>query len=122
MNKNYKWLYMAILLTIIILLSFGLKKSKAKESNPSKKSAMPSRELQQTKVDAFVVKPSFLIDEISVSGSLLAYEEVELKNEVAGRVVIINLPEGEFVKKGTLLVKLFDDDPVSYTHLRAHET
>jgi membrane fusion protein (multidrug efflux system) len=63
-----------------------------------------------TKVDAYVVTPSFLIDEISVSGSLMAYEEVALKNEVAGRVVKINLPEGKAVKEGTLLVKLFDDD------------
>jgi membrane fusion protein (multidrug efflux system) len=31
-------------------------------------------------------------------------------NEIAGRVVLINLPEGKFVKKGTLLVQLFDDD------------
>jgi membrane fusion protein (multidrug efflux system) len=64
----------------------------------------------QAKVDAFVVGHSLLIDEISVSGSLLAYDEVDLKNEVSGRVVFINLPEGKQVKKGTLLVKLFDDD------------
>ncbi len=61
-------------------------------------------------IDAFVVHPSTLSDEISVSGSLLAFEEVELRNEVAGRVVQVNLPEGKFVKKGTLLVKLYDDD------------
>ena len=30
--------------------------------------------------------------------------------KLPGRVVNINLPEGKFVKKGTLLVKLFDDD------------
>jgi membrane fusion protein (multidrug efflux system) len=35
---------------------------------------------------------------------------VELKNEGSGRVVLINLPEGKFVKKGVLLVKLFDED------------
>ena len=64
----------------------------------------------QRKVAAIVVKPSTLIDEISVSGSLQAYESVDLKNEVAGRVVSINLPEGKFVKSGTLLVKLFDED------------
>lgn len=57
-----------------------------------------------------MVKPSLLITEISVSGSLLAFEEVELKNEVAGRVVMINLPEGKFVKSGAVLVKLYDDD------------
>ena len=62
------------------------------------------------KVDAFVVKPSLLISEITVTGSLVSYDEVTLQNEVAGRVVMINLPEGKFVKKGTLLIKLFDDD------------
>jgi membrane fusion protein (multidrug efflux system) len=30
--------------------------------------------------------------------------------DVSGRVVMINLPEGSFVKKGTVLVKLFDAD------------
>lgn len=69
-----------------------------------------ARQKEQAKVDAYIVKPSLLIDEISVSGSLLAFEEVELKNEVAGRIVFLNLPEGKQVKKGTLLVKLFDDD------------
>lgn len=75
-----------------------------------KESKKNSKEKVQRKVDAFIVKPSLLINEITVSGSLQAFEEVELKNEVAGRVVKINLPEGKFVKKGTLLVKLFDDD------------
>ncbi|MBN1182062.1 MAG: efflux RND transporter periplasmic adaptor subunit [Bacteroidales bacterium] len=68
------------------------------------------KEKPQIKVDAFILKPSLLINEISVSGSLKAFEEVELKSEVAGRVVKINLPEGQFVKEGTLLVKLFDGD------------
>ena len=63
-----------------------------------------------TRVEGFVVNPVVLENQISVSGSLLAFEEVDLKNEVAGRVVMINLPEGNFVKEGTLLVKLFDDD------------
>jgi len=63
-----------------------------------------------SKVDAFVVTPSILNNEISVSGSLLANDEVELKSEVSGRVVKINLPEGKLVKKGTLLVKIFDED------------
>lgn len=110
MSRNSKWLYILGVLIIIVVLGFILLKPKAKD-NPSSNSYPPaSRDKQQTKVDAFVVKPSLLIDEISVSGSLLAYEEVELKNEVAGRVDFINLPEGKQVKKGTLLVKLFDDD------------
>jgi len=64
----------------------------------------------QLAVDAIVVKPSLLSNQITVSGSLLAFEEVALMSEMAGRVVQINLPEGSLVKKGTLLVQLFNDD------------
>ncbi len=62
------------------------------------------------KIDGYIVKYQKLTNEITVTGSILAFDEVELKNEVAGRITQINLPEGEFVKKGTLLVKLYDDD------------
>ncbi len=103
MKKKINTLIAAILLLLtIFFLYIGFIKSKDKKQD--------SKEKVQKKVDAFVVKPSLLISEITVTGSLLAYDEVELKNEVAGRVVLINLPEGKFVKKGTLLVKLYDDD------------
>ena len=85
---------------LIIKVGFG----KSKDNEKIQK------EKPQKKVAAIIAKPSLLIDEISVSGSLQAYETVDLKNEVAGRIVSINLPEGKFVKSGMLLVKLFDDD------------
>jgi len=110
MNRKSNWLYMAIALVFIVFLVFYLMKSKGKDKQSPKSNTPEVTQKQQTKVDAFVAKPSSLIEEISVSGSLLAYEEVELKNEVPGRIVFINLPEGKQVKKGTLLVKLFDDD------------
>lgn len=61
-------------------------------------------------VEGYVVKPSLLDQSITVSGSLKSYEETVLMTDVSGRIVQINLPEGNFVKKGTLLVKLFDAD------------
>jgi len=97
-----------IAVIIVMIIAFFLRMAFTKSSDKDKK--RNAKEKIQKKVDAFVVKPSLLINQISVTGSLLAYEEVELKNEVSGRVVNINLPEGKFVKKGTLLVKLFDDD------------
>jgi membrane fusion protein (multidrug efflux system) len=39
-----------------------------------------------------------------------AQEFVELKPEVSGRIIKLNINEGETVKEGTLLVKLNDDD------------
>lgn len=97
-----------IAVIIVLIIAFFLRMAFTKSTDKDKK--VDSKEKAQKKVDAFVVKPSLLINQISITGSLLAFEEVELKNEVAGRVVFINLPEGKFVKRGTLLVKLFDDD------------
>jgi membrane fusion protein (multidrug efflux system) len=97
-----------ISIIMLMILSFFLYIAFNKSSNDEKKGG--SKEKIQKKVDAYIVQPSLLINEIEVTGSLLAYEVVELKNEVAGRVVTINLPEGKFVKRGTLLVKIFDED------------
>ena len=103
-KKSTIWISIILILLVAFFLKVGFSKSSDKDN---KKDA---KEKKQRKVDAYIVKPSLLINEISVSGSLLAFEEVDLKNEVAGRVVMINLPEGKAVKKGTLLVKLFDED------------
>jgi membrane fusion protein (multidrug efflux system) len=43
-------------------------------------------------------------------GTLTAKERVDLVSEVSGRVISINFKEGEFVRKGALLVKLNDDE------------
>ena len=103
-----------IAVIIILIIAFFLRLAFTTSSDKGNKRDMKGK--SQLNVDAYIVSPSLLINEISVTGSLLAYEEVELKNEVAGRVVFINLPEGKFVKKGTLLVKLFDDDLQSTLH------
>ena len=97
-----------IAVIILLILAFFLRMAFTKQADKGKNS--DSKANTQKRVDAYIVKPSLLINEISVTGSLLAFEEVTLQNEVAGRVVRLNLPEGKFVRKGTLLVKLFDDD------------
>lgn len=87
------------------IIALGLHNNKSEEKKKEDK-----KKGRSTKVDAYVVTPAHLINDITVSGSLVAMEEVELKNETAGRVVKLHLPEGKFVKAGTLLVKLYDDD------------
>ena len=108
-KKSTLWIAIVMVALVAFFLKLAFTKSDDKDKRGDKGKV-------EKKIDAIIVKPSLLINEISVSGSLLAFEEVELKNEVAGRVVKINLPEGKFVKKGTLLVKLFDDDLQSSLH------
>lgn len=61
-------------------------------------------------VEAYVVKSSALSSSIEVPGSILPFETTEIRSEISGRVVSLFLNEGAFVKKGSLLVKLFDQD------------
>ncbi len=71
-------------------------------------------------VEGFTVKPSVLTENVTTSGSILAAEETELHPESSGRVVRLNLPEGRSVRKGELLLKIFDEDLKS--QLRKLET
>lgn len=45
-------------------------------------------------VNARIIKPQLLTDEIQISGSLLPDEEVDLSFETSGKVVEINFERG----------------------------
>jgi len=59
-------------------------------------------------VSVFVVGNESIDPKIYASGTVLANEATELKAEASGRVIYLNLPEGQFVKSGTLLLKVND--------------
>lgn len=61
-------------------------------------------------VDAFVISQTSISEDVEVPGTLKPYEETAIRAEVGGRVVQMNIREGSAVQKGTLLVKLFDED------------
>lgn len=97
-----------IAVLLILLAAFFITIGFTKSGNNKDKKGL--KEKSEKKVDAYIVKTSLLSSDITVSGSLEAYDEVDLKNETAGRIVYVNLPEGKFVRKGTLLIKLYNDD------------
>jgi len=61
-------------------------------------------------VEGFVVEAHSESENIEVPGSLLPVEETQIRSETSGRIVQLNIQEGTSVKKGSLLVKLFDQD------------
>lgn len=75
---------------------------------PESKSA--KQQISGLKVEAFIVQPSILDQSITVAGTLKPFEETIIMPEVSGRVVSINLQEGKTVKRGTILIELFNDD------------
>lgn len=47
---------------------------------------------------------------VRATGSIMAYDEVELKAETSGRIIKIYFLEGSHVAKGDLLIKIYDED------------
>ncbi len=96
----------SIKIVILSLMSgyflFACKEKKAIPPSPSASS------VQQA--EAFVARLRPLNENLEVPGTLLPFETTEIRPEIAGRIIEINIPEGRMVSKSTLLVKLFDGD------------
>lgn len=104
------------LLSLLLLVAACQKTDKKTDVAP----AAAKTGLVVSAVEGFTVKPSVLTENVTTSGSILAAEETELHPESSGRVVRLNLPEGRSVRKGELLLKIFDEDLKS--QLRKLET
>ncbi|WP_296146605.1 efflux RND transporter periplasmic adaptor subunit [uncultured Flavobacterium sp.] len=77
------------------------KKSEEKNSKgPGGKSAL--------KVSGIVLKPQVFLDNLALSGSIEANEQVDIRSEVSGIVESINFQEGTMVSKGQVLFKVND--------------
>lgn len=88
-----------ILLPVLISCSdSGTKKS----NNKTESKGLP--------VEAYVVDLKPLTQALSLSGTLLAGEEVELKAETTGKLTEFHIVEGRTVKKGQLLARVNDSE------------
>ena len=101
--KDYRWIYIGML--FVISLSCENKKKNTLATNPA-----AQRGNRPTQAEGFIVKTRSLSENIEVPGTLLPFEETEIRPEISGRIVYLNVPEGRFVSKGTILAKLFDGD------------
>jgi membrane fusion protein, multidrug efflux system len=64
----------------------------------------------KTSVIVTVLHPTRLDDLVNTNGTILPNEEVEIRSEISGRIVTLNIKEGDFVKKGTTLLHINDED------------
>src|SRR5215216_6030394 len=93
----------AVYLVVLMVLYACGNKAGNKSSQDKNKNKGP------VVIDVSVAKLQDHSHPVEASGSVLANEFVELKPEVSGRIVLLNIQEGKNVSQGTLLVKLFDD-------------
>ena len=61
-------------------------------------------------VEAMVIKTKSISETVEVTGTILPFESTEIRPEISGRIVNLQIQEGAMVSKGHLLAKLFDGD------------
>lgn len=110
MNKRIKW-------GIIWFIGLGLAGLGVHTFTPRENEELSEAETQKPtqekkkkplNVNAQVIRPHLITDQIFVSGRLMPDEEVDLSFETSGKIIDINFSEGSTVSKGQLLAKVND--------------
>lgn len=94
----------------LFFLTFAFPVSCKQENNPDPE-VIPTHSVNPSlEAEGFIVRSRPLSENIEMPGTLMPYETTEIRPEISGRIVELNIPEGRTVSQGTLLVKLFDGD------------
>lgn len=64
-------------------------------------------------VDVIIAQPQTVSNNIEANGTIVANEFVELHPEVTGRITYLNVPEGKYITKGTVIARINDADLVA---------
>lgn len=111
MNKRVKWGIIFLIVAGLTLLGFYRfypKSNTSEEKIDSRTAARMANTRRVLNVNGKIIKEQKLIDQISMTGSLIPDEEVDLTFQTSGVVTNINFQEGTQIKKGQLLAKVND--------------
>ena len=99
-----------VIITAIVIVIIGAIAYKALWSKPAQAAGGGGLARVALPVNLSVAKYESFTETIPVTGSIEANESVMLKSEVSGKITGIFFDEGQYVNKGTLLIKVYDDD------------
>ncbi|MDQ6890435.1 MAG: efflux RND transporter periplasmic adaptor subunit [Bacteroidota bacterium] len=91
-------------LSLIICLTINFVSCQSKPEAPKQKQNPP------VIVDVMVATLQKVENVVEANGTVVANENVELHPEGSGRLTYLNIPEGKFVKRGTVLARINSAD------------
>ncbi len=106
-RKHIIWTLLVVLILSAILLPRLLS---GKNQNSSPANRANARSNKPVIVSVQIAKPAPIQEKIMVTGTVHASKDVEIRNEISGRIVKVYFKEGMTVKAGQLLIKLNDND------------
>ncbi len=84
-----------------------------RESQENAPAKGPNRAAREMPVDVFITFPQFLERTIQSTGTIVPYEALDIRPERSGKLVYLDAPESQYVKKGHLIAKINDDELVA---------
>jgi len=105
----YNRIMRALLYSFVALFSLVACSKQEASSSPSGSPAGKGRE-RKPAVAAYIAKPLTIRQSLLGVGTVLPAEQIDIKTEIAGRVIAIHFREGQPVSAGTLLLKLDDSE------------
>ncbi|MBB3841691.1 membrane fusion protein (multidrug efflux system) [Runella defluvii] len=81
-----------------------------KNAGAGAKGGAPGKAGGPAPIEILVVASQRIEEKILSTGTIIANEEVEIRSEIAGRITSINFKEGDYIQKGTVLIRINDAD------------
>lgn len=107
MNKKLRLIIVAII-AVIILGTLVIQRLSSRETVLPPNS--PRGNSAPLQIKTLMLKHETINNNVLVSGSIIADEEVEIKSEISGKIAAIYFIEGRSVGKGDTLVKINDSE------------
>jgi membrane fusion protein (multidrug efflux system) len=98
--------YLLFPFVAIILIATSCNSDRKKEAAAQEKA--PPR--PPANVDGYIVQTKILSESIEIPGSIVADQSTEIHPEISGRIINLNVREGAYVGKGSVIAKLYDAD------------
>lgn len=104
--------YLAILLSaaLFFFMLTLLTGCYASAKDNDKTTAAAPVAVQATPVDGNIIKPASLKEELEITGSIAANQQVDIVSELTRKIVRVNVREGAIVQNGQLLFELDNAD------------
>ncbi len=95
MNKKLKWIIISLIILIVVLVVL-------------KKTGVLGKD-EGIKVTAEKVQKRTIVETVNASGKIYPEVEVKLSPDISGEIVELDVAEGDSVKKGEVVAKIYGD-------------
>jgi HlyD family secretion protein len=94
MNKTLKWILIGLGILVVVILIAGMLKGSSKDG---------------IKVTAEKAQRRTIIETVNASGKVYPEVEVKISPDISGEITELNVQEGDSVRKGQVLARLYAD-------------